>query len=68
MTEEKIARINQLARKAKSEGLSKEEQAEQAALRREYIDSIRASLTGQLENISVMDASGRLTKLKKRSD
>ncbi len=66
MTEEKIARINALARKAKAEGLTEEEKAEQAVLRREYIDSVKASLVGQLENTYLVDAQGRKTKLKKR--
>lgn len=66
MTQEKINRINVLARKAKSEGLTDEERAEQTSLRREYIDSIKASLTGQLDHTSIVDASGNITKLKRR--
>ena len=38
MTEEKIARINELAKKKKTQGLTDEENIEQAALRREYAD------------------------------
>ena len=52
MKQEKIDRINFLARKAKSEeGLTPEEKAEQDALRKEYIASFRSSLKAQLDNI-----------------
>ena len=44
MTQEKINRINELARKQKSEGLTEEEKQEQFILRREYIDSFKNSL------------------------
>ena len=63
MTQEKIDRINALARKAKAEGLTEEEKAEQAALRREYIDSFKASLVGQLENTYVVRPDGSKEKL-----
>lgn len=63
MTQEKIDRINALARKAKAEGLSEEEKAEQAALRREYIDSFKQSLVGQLENTYVLRPDGSKEKL-----
>ncbi len=66
MEQSKIDRINQLARKAKtSEGLTEEERAEQAALRREYIDSYKRSLENQLANTYVVDENGKKTKLKK---
>ena len=45
-----IARINALAKKAKTEGLTAEETAERDKLRRIYIDSVKANLTGQLDN------------------
>jgi len=63
LTQEKIDRINALARKAKAEGLSEEEKAEQAALRREYIDSFKQSLVGQLENTYVLRPDGSKEKL-----
>ena len=66
MTEEKIARINELARKKKREGLTEEELLEQAALRREYIDSYKKSLIAQLENTYVVDEQGNKTKLTER--
>lgn len=66
MTEEKIDRINTLAHKAKSVGLTEEEKAEQAMLRREYIDSVRASLTAQLDNTYIVDESGQKKKVSKK--
>ncbi|MBP1737157.1 MAG: hypothetical protein H6Q60_1038 [Oscillospiraceae bacterium] len=66
MDQMKIDRINALARKAKTpEGLSPEEQTERDALRREYIDAMKASLTGQLEHTYILEADGTKRKLKK---
>ena len=45
-----IDRINELARKAKTEGLTEEEKAEQAKLRREYVASVVGNLRAQLDN------------------
>ena len=56
ITEEKIARINELARKSKTAtGLTEEEKAEQQVLRRDYIDSFKANLRSQLEQIEFVD-------------
>ena len=56
MTQEKINRITELARKSRTpEGLTEEEKAEQAQLRQEYRDGIKANLTGQLQNIEFVD-------------
>ncbi|MBQ4154005.1 MAG: DUF896 domain-containing protein [Clostridia bacterium] len=63
MTEEKIKRINELARKQKAEGLTEEEKTEQAALRREYIEAYKKSLISQLENTYIVDEKGNKTKL-----
>ncbi len=63
MTEEKINRINELARKQKSVGLNEEEKAEQAVLRREYIDSFKQSLVSQLENTYIVEPDGTKRKL-----
>ena len=63
MTQEKIDRINALARKQKAEGLTEEEKAEQAVLRREYIVSFKRSLVGQLENTYVVRPDGTKEKL-----
>ena len=67
MDQKKIDRINQLARRVKAgEVLTPEELAERDALRREYIDSVKASLTGHLENTYFVDPDGTKHKLKKR--
>ncbi len=60
----KIARINALAKKSKTQGLTEEEKLEQQALRREYIDSVKMSLVGQLDNTYVVDEKGNKSKLK----
>ena len=53
VSEKQIARINELAHKAKAEGLTAEEKMEQQVLRAEYIAAFRASLKSQLDNIDV---------------
>ena len=59
MDEKKIARINQLAAKAKTpEGLTQEEREEQLRLRREYIDSVVGNLARELDNTYVVDEHG----------
>ena len=60
-----IARINELAKKSKNEGLNQEELAERDKLRRIYIDSVKASLTGQLDNTYILRPDGTKEKLKK---
>ncbi len=64
--DEVIARINALAKKAKSEGLTAEETAERDKLRRIYIDSVKANLTGQLDNTYILRPDGSKTKLQKK--
>ena len=60
--DEKIARINALAHKAKAEGLTDEEKEEQAQLRRDYIDSV--NLKSQLNTLYVLDEkTGKKTKI-----
>lgn len=61
--DEVIARINELARKAKAEGLTEEELAERDKLRRIYIDSVKASLVGQLENTYIVSPDGTKKKV-----
>ena len=66
MEQAKIDRINELARRVKAgEALTEEEQAERAALRREYIDSVKASLTAQLDNTYLVEPDGTTHKLPK---
>ena len=67
MDQKKIDRINQLARRVKAgEVLTPEELAERDALRREYIDSVKASLTDQLDRTYFVDPDGAQHKLKKK--
>lgn len=66
MTQKKIDRINELARKQKSEGLTEEEKQEQAFLRREYIDSYKRSLVSQLENTYILEPDGTKRKVTKK--
>lgn len=67
MEQSKIDRINELARKAKApEGLSPDEMQERELLRREYINSMKASLVGQLDNIYIMEPDGTKHKLGKK--
>lgn len=59
----KIDRINTLAHKAKSVGLTEEEKKEQAVLRKEYLATIRMNLRTQLDNIDIKEADGSITNL-----
>lgn len=61
--DQKIARINELYHKSKAEGLSEEEKAEQQALRKEYVLSIRNALRGQLNNIDIEKEDGTIVNL-----
>ena len=63
MTEERIQRINELYHKAKTEGLTDAEKEEQQILRKEFNDSFRRNLRGQLDNISIQEADGSITNL-----
>lgn len=68
MLREKVERINQLARKAKAEGLTEEEKAEQAKLRGEYLAEWREGLQQTLDNTYVVDESGVKRKIQKKPD
>ena len=63
--EERIARINELAHKAKAEGLTDAELAERDKLRREYIDSVKGNLAAQLSSMKIQQPDGTLTEVKK---
>lgn len=65
---EVIARINELAKKAKTEGLTPEEITERDKLRRIYIDNVKASLVGQLENTYIVDPDGTKHKVGKKNN
>jgi uncharacterized protein YnzC (UPF0291/DUF896 family) len=64
MHQKRLDRINELARKKKSEGLTEAEKAEQKKLREEYLADFRKTLRGQLENITFVEADGSLTPLR----
>ena len=66
MKQEHIDRINELARKAKGEGLTPEETEERECLRKAYIADFRKSLEAHLENTYVVDAKGNKAKLQKK--
>ena len=66
MEQSKIDRINVLAKKAKTEGLTPEETAERKALREEYIADFRGSLKAQLDNTVVLNPDGTAYRLKQK--
>ena len=66
--DEVIKRINELAVKAKTVGLNEEELAERDKLRRIYIDSVKASLTGHLDNTYIVRPDGAKEKLNKKDN
>lgn len=68
MTQEKIDRINELSRKQKTVGLTEEEKQEQYILRREYIESFKASLVSQLENTYIVEPDGTKRKVKRTDE
>ena len=63
MNEQKIARINELYRKSKAEGLTDTEKMEQKILRQEYLDSVRRNLRSQLDQIDIEERDGSITNL-----
>ena len=63
MEVEKIDRINALAQKAKSVGLTEEEKKERELLRKEYIASVRMNLRAQLDNVDVQQEDGTIINL-----
>ncbi len=67
MEKEKIERINELARKKKDAGLTAAELAEQAALRKEYLDEYRTNLKAMLDGIVIQEKDGSRHPLKKKN-
>ncbi|MEG1620534.1 MAG: DUF896 domain-containing protein [Oscillospiraceae bacterium] len=68
MTDEKIKRINELAKKAREVGLTEDELALQKKLRQEYIDSFKKSLTDTLEHTYIIDEKGNKVKVSKKTN
>lgn len=58
LSQEKLARINTLAKKAKADGLSKEEKEEQQILREEYLKNVRKSFKNQFKGMTIVDPNG----------
>ena len=67
MTKEKIARINELAHKSKTTGLTEAEKAEQQALRQEYLADVKASLRAQLDRTSIQEPDGTIHRVSKKN-
>ena len=67
MEQKKVDRINELAKKAKTVGLTEAEKAEQNALREEYIKGFRASLRGILDNSVIQRPDGSVEKVSDRN-
>ena len=63
---DRLKRINFLAHKAKTEGLTEEEKAEREVLRKEYLAEFRANMRGQLENIVFVDEDGKQTPVRRK--
>ena len=68
MEKSRIERINELARKAKAEGLTEEEILERDQLRREYVAAFRENLVAQLEATYIVDEKGNKRKLKSKDE
>lgn len=66
MDSSKIDRINALYHKSQSVGLTEEEKAEQARLRKEYVEAVRRNLRGTLNTISIKEKDGTITDLGKK--
>lgn len=67
MDKKQIDRINELARKKKAEGLTEAEQAEQAALRKQYIDEWRENMRAILDGVVIQRPDGSQEPLKKKA-
>ena len=55
MNSEKIKRINELAKKSRTEGLTDDEKKEQQVLRREYLTQVRKNIKAQLDSIQYIE-------------
>ena len=68
MIEDTIRRINELAHKAKAEGLTEEELRERDALRKEYLDEWRKGAIEVLENTYIQTPDGKKHKLQRKDN
>lgn len=58
LDDNKMKRINELAQKKKTAGLTDQEGKEQTLLRKEYLQSFRQSFKKTIENTTVIDPEG----------
>lgn len=58
LSPEKITRINELAKKKKTEGLTADEEKEQLALREEYLSAFRSGMRHHIEGMKIVDPEG----------
>ncbi len=63
---DRLKRINFLAQKAKTEGLTDEEKAEREVLRKEYLEDFKNKMRGQIENIVIVDKDGTQTPIRRK--
>ena len=68
MDQTTLDRINELAHKAKAEGLTEEEQKEREVLRQEYLDAVMGNLRRELDNTYIVDEQGNKIKLQKKGE
>ncbi|MGI6106359.1 MAG: DUF896 domain-containing protein [Lachnospiraceae bacterium] len=68
VTDADIARINELYHKEKAGTITEAEKEEQKKLRLAYVQSIRASVRGDLESIKIKEPDGTIVDVKKRHD
>lgn len=59
LSPDKLARIGELSRKSKAQGLSIEEAKEQSKLRKEYLETFRSTMRKTIENVKVVDPDGK---------
>lgn len=67
VSDKTLARINELAKKAKTVGLTEEEIAERDRLRQEYLKNFRKRFISQIEQIQIVESDGSITPVKKKS-
>lgn len=67
MNQNKLDRINELARKSKTCGLCEEEKEEQTKLRKEYVQAVHNNLRGTLETIKIQNPDGSIIDLSKKN-
>lgn len=68
MAASRVDRINELAKKAKTVGLTEEEKAEQARLRKEYLADFRKNMESMLDNTYIREPDGTEHKLQKKKN